>query len=389
MRTYIKSFFVLLLAGLISVPFVLATEMKSGENVILSKDTVIEGNYFTAGDTVIISGTVNGDLYVAGGNLTIEGTVNGDILAAGGNINILGIVEQDVRVVGGNIIVSGTIGKNLTVVGGSVHVTESANIADSVVGAGGSMQIFAPIPGSLTIAGGDVELGSVIDGDVVAAVGNLRMTPKGSIGGDLTYYSEEKLNIPQGATVSGQIMRKAYPEKQKFNDEQKENIIRAGRAAGFASKVLNIISAFIVGILLLIFVPKYMDHTSNRITTSFWKSMGVGLLFIIASPLIAILLLVTVVGIPLGMLLFFVYFFSMYLAKIFIALVLGRKVLTYFKAKYNNIIVLGIGLITYLVLTSVPFIGWFVTLVTVLTGIGSMFLAKKDYYDELKAKKLI
>lgn len=389
MKTLYKSLIVLFSLFFIVAPTVSATEMKSGENVILPADTVIEGNYFTAGDTVTISGTINGDLYVAGGNVTIEGTVNGDILAAGGNINILGTVEQDIRVVGGNITISGSIGQNLTVLGGSVNITDSTDIKGSIVAAGGSIQMFAPVPGSVTVAGGDVSLGSEIAGDVVAAVGSLRVTSNGSIGGDLTYYSEEQLNLPTGATVSGQIMRKDYPDSPKLDKEQKENIVEAGRAAKMMSKIINILSAFVIGILLLKFVPKYTTHVEKRINESPWKSMGVGLVFLIAAPLIALILFVTVIGIPLGFLLFVAYFFSIYLSKIFISLLLGRRLLAYFKSKYNDIIVLGIGLITYLILSSVPFIGWLVVFISVITGIGAIYLGKQDYYKELQAKKVI
>lgn len=371
------------------VPASFAAEMQSGEHIVLPADAVIEDNYFAAGDSVTISGTINGDLYVAGGTVTIEGTINGDLLAAGGNINIRGTVSQDVRVAGGQLIVSGVVGRNLTVLGGSVTVTDAAEITGSVVGAGGSLQLFAPIPGSVTLAGGDVELGSTIGGDVVAAVGNLKLTPSGIIGGNLTYYSDEEVNIPQGATVSGQIIRREYPEQARLDAEEKENIEEAARVAAVMAKVLNVLSAFILGTILLLVFPKYTTHITTRITKSVWPSLGLGFLMLIFVPILAIILFITVIGIPLGFLLLFAYFFSLYIAKIFISLVLGEKILGYINQKYHPVAVLAVGLIVYLMLTSIPVIGWLVSVFAVLIGLGSMYLAKKDYYQEAKAKKMV
>ena len=46
-----------------------------GKTVILSKDQIIDHDYFAAGDTVTIDGTVNGDAYVAGGQVNINGVI--------------------------------------------------------------------------------------------------------------------------------------------------------------------------------------------------------------------------------------------------------------------------------------------------------------------------
>lgn len=117
--------------------------------------------------------------------------------------------------------------------------------------------------------------------------------------------------------------------------------------------------------------------------------MGLGLLFLIVAPITTFILLITIIGIPLAMALLFTYFFFIYLAKIFISLVLGEKLLGYFNKEYNPYLVLLIGLFLYLILTSIPVVGWLITFVSVLIGMGAILLGKKDYYEEVKLKKVV
>ena len=122
-----------------------AKNFQRNETVLLSKNDVVEGDYFAAGDRVTIAGTVNGDAYVAGGNGIIEGEINGELITPAGTDNIRGKVAQDVRVAGGQVTVSGDVGGNVTLVGGSLEASDSAKIAGSLVSAGGNLSVFAPI----------------------------------------------------------------------------------------------------------------------------------------------------------------------------------------------------------------------------------------------------
>src|SRR5687767_13900949 len=92
---------VIILLLCVSVSSYVYAEENSIPNVYLSKGEIINHDYFAAGNTVNLSGTVNGDAYIAGGNVTVDGTVNGDLLAAGGNVTILGKVTGNVRTAGG------------------------------------------------------------------------------------------------------------------------------------------------------------------------------------------------------------------------------------------------------------------------------------------------
>ncbi|OGK35131.1 hypothetical protein A3A93_02845 [Candidatus Roizmanbacteria bacterium RIFCSPLOWO2_01_FULL_38_12] len=389
MLRYITSFVVIIFTLLIFGSIVFAKEKTTV--VLLPKDEIVDTTYFAAGDTVTLSGTVNGDAYVAGGVVNIEGTVNGDLIAAGGVVNVRGTVAQDVRVAGGQVIITGTIKSNLTVLSGSATIADSASIGGGIVGAGGSMQIFSEVPGDVTVGAGELTIGNVIGGNVLAGVGMLTMSPNANVHGNLTYMSDEPINIQKGATVSGTIKEEAKLQGRKTDLEQKAKTIgTAARGLIYTAKVINIITAFIIGLLIMYLFPKYLEGVTKQISMKPWKTLGLGFLTILLTPLIVLLLFMTVIGAPIGILFVFTYFFYIYLAKIFVSLVIGSKLIGMMtKEKYHSAVILGLGLLIYLIVSSIPILGPFVVMITVFMGVGGLLWAKIDYYRLLHNKKMI
>ena len=300
------SFFTLLLV--LTFPLkALADTNGSSQNVVLQRNEVINKDYFAAGETVTISGTVNGDAYVAGGNVIIEGEINGDLLAAGGTVNIRGKVRDDVRVAGGQIVVSGEIGRNITTVGGSVTIADSAKINGSLTAGTGSLSVFAPIGKEANFGAGQVTIGNIINGDVQAGVGQLTLTPLSQITGNLTYWSDLKAQIDPGAKVIGKITHNIPPKPPV---KQKDVSTNAGAlfGAGIAFTLISYLSALIIGLLLIKFLPVYTQQTASIVLKSPLQSLGIGFLSILFAPFIFILLLLIILCILFVFFLLFLFF---------------------------------------------------------------------------------
>lgn len=372
------------------VPIVSAQVAKSGELVVLPKDEIIEENYFAAGETVTLAGTVNGDAYMAGGNVNVEGTVNGDLLAAGGVVNVRGTVLQDVRVIGGQVNITGTIGGNITVTGGSVIVSDNAEITGSLVAAGGSITILAPVGKSITAGAGQLTIANVVSGNVLAGVGELSLTPNSEIGGNLTYYSENNAELQSGATISGKVQHLQPPVTEKKTNEAAQAAKQAVNSLYVIWQLISLVSAFVIGTLLIMFVPTFTKRTVETINKRPGLTLGIGLLTIIITPVLVLFLLSTIIGIPLGIMLLFVYIALMYLAKIPVALYIGEKVLGYANLKKSSqLLSLLVGLIIYGLLHFIPVIGALVGVIVLLMGIGSWVITKRDFYHSLRTKNSV
>lgn len=392
LKSYLTLIFSLGIFSILLVPtFVYANNITDTHTlVVLPKAQTINEDYFAAGETVALLGTVNGDAYVAGANVIIEGIVNGDLLVAGGTVTIRGKVTQDVRVAGGQIIVSGDIGRNLTTAGGSVTITDGAGIAGSLVAGAGNLSVFAPIGKEANIGGGQVILANTIHGDLRAGVGQLTLTPTAKVLGNLTYWSEEKAHIDSASQISGKTTHNLPPQPSKEEQAAREKATKnAAEGFSFAFNIVAFLSALIVGLLLITFMPVYTQQTATMVLKKPLLSLGVGFLAMLSAPVIFILLFITIVGIPLDLILLAGFLIFIYLAKIFVAVAIGQKVFILMNKK----IVLGwtlvAGLIIYSILSWIPFLGFLFWMIAGLMGLGSIFLEIKDVYSELRKKKLI
>ncbi|MCZ7396923.1 MAG: hypothetical protein O8C59_00170 [Candidatus Methanoperedens sp.] len=96
-RILFKILIILFIFSIIFPSNTSASEFKSGDELVITKDEVINDDIYFAGSSVIVEGTINGDLVAAGGEIKVTGTINGGIIAAGGSILVNGNVTGDMR----------------------------------------------------------------------------------------------------------------------------------------------------------------------------------------------------------------------------------------------------------------------------------------------------
>lgn len=363
---------------------VFAQTLENGETITLQKDRTVDSDYFAWGQKVTISGTVNGDTYVGGGNVLVDGTVNGDLFVAGGSVNVRGNILKDLRVAGGQVSIAGKIDGNITALGGNVDVQDSAKVAGSITSAGGEIRIFSPIGKGATLAGGNVTVGSPINGDILAAVGSLSLTAN-SQAQNITYYSSKKADIQNGAQIKGQITQKLPPKAQEKEKAAKK--FMTGERITFA--VISFVSSLIVGYLFTKFLPNFTNSAASRLRKNPFGMFLTGFLALIFIPILSIIIMVTVVGIPIGILLLVGYAISLYLSKLFVAVTVGKLILSRDKRSDDLFLSLVAGMIVYLILTLIPVIGALVTFLTLTTGFGTILFTKKNFIKNFRDKKLL
>lgn len=379
--------FIVSLAGLFgSTSYVLAQDssslpFQSAERVTLEADETVNHDFFAAGEQVEIKGTVNGDLYAAGGNIVVEGTINGDVLAAGGQIEISGTVGGNIRVAGGNIEVSGDIAKNLTAGAGSLEVSDDATIGGSMVLGAGNVEIDGPVEGNIVAGVGNLEIRNIVGGTIYAAVGQLHIDENAGIAGDVIYWSEEEALVDQEATVSGTLERREPVERPQAPREDDLRSLWAG------FRFISLLSMLAIGLLLLRFFPGILETGADIMEQKPWQSLGLGFLKLILEPIIAVIFLVTVIGIPLGIFLFFAYIAELYFAAYFVVFWLGTFLMARFNQKANAYWTFIVGAVVFALVTSIPIVSGFVRFFSVLLGLGALLQLKYSWYRKFFWKK--
>ncbi|RJP46945.1 MAG: hypothetical protein C4584_01040 [Armatimonadetes bacterium] len=372
-----------LLAGLLFFTGSAAAQKQPNQTTLPSTE-VVDQDYFASGDVVSINGTVNGDAYVFGGSIIIDGTVNGDLLVMGGTVDVSGTVTDDVRAIGGQVTVRGEVGGNISVVAGSVNTTNDAVVGGNMVVTAGSLSIFGPITGDVNAGAGQITVGDSIGGNVTVGTGQIVLTPNARISGDLSYSQDAQAQIQPGAVVEGQVQQNV-PSLPKMDPGV---FARAFTGAVFFTLVIFLISYLIVGLLLLRFFPAFIQGTTETIRSRFLASLGVGFLITVLTPVIIMLLLITVVGVPFALILALIFFLMVFLAKIIVSLIIGQWILGWGGRAVNNGWALFIGLIVYGILVLLPFAGGITFLLVVFVGLGAIFLERRRNYYQLREKEL-
>lgn len=369
---------------------IVAANPTGTKQVTLIAGEVVDHDYFAAGESVRLSGTVNGDAYLAGGDVTIDGTVNGDLLVAGGSINLDGTVTQNVRIIGGTLMVRGTVGKNLSFAGGNLTTIKSSAISGNLTAGAGNVTIYGPVSGSMTVGTGNATIASRIGGNATVAAGQLMVDATGVVNGNLTYTSERDAMIQPGGTVSGTLTQRPWPKE--FSPESREamnqNAAWAMRQLSLLLRIAFVLSSFLLGMVLIWLFPKFSVDVATRIRTEPLPSFLAGTLLAIGLPLLSGLLLLTVVGIPLAFAGFLAWGLYLYLSHLFVALALGNILISRLSSQRNVLAEFLAGLLVYHLISFIPFWGSFLLMLFGIAAIGAFFYQKRILVKTLREQKI-
>ncbi|MCL5057438.1 MAG: polymer-forming cytoskeletal protein [Actinobacteria bacterium] len=345
-----------------------AMEFYKGDAVTLPEGKV-EGPVFVTGNSIVINADVDGDVFAAGQTVTVNGKIDGDLLAAGNVIRINGAINGDARVAASSLTVGGQTAGSLTAAASEIQILAGSRINRDMVAAMGGMTVSGKIGRHLLGAGENIFLNSPVGGNVkIPSVGSLKVGPEGAIAGSLSYGSRSPAEIDPGADIGGaadwnQILTKERPQ-------HREGINWLAQLAWFASGVL------VWGIFTLLFPPVW-STLSQTIAGSPWASLGWGVLALLTTPLAALLLLITVVGIPVSLALMFAYAALLYAGKIIAGDAAGRFLSRRFgwENKVPGIVPFMIGLAGLILLANIPIVGTIISIAVIALAMGTVSLA--------------
>lgn len=313
MKKYVRSMLMLPFLMMASVIMTAQkTIVKTGDNVRINEP--VAGNAYLAAGELFIESPIDGDLVGAVGSVRIEANIRKDLLLAGGKINLDAEAGEDVRILGGDIVISKPIKGDLLIAGGEVLIGHEAIIGGNVIVAGGNVTVGGTINGDLYIAGGDVMLSGKVLGNLSTHAGNLSIM--GSVVGSSTIIAQDLLI--GGETHFGQDVR-YWTKGGKFEFGTSldstasaiyDNNLRPGYAdvdwekgikAGFkAFMVLRILSGILLIGILIALLNRFFAARAGLARKYAGRSFARGLTLLCALPLLSGFALITVVGIPLG-----------------------------------------------------------------------------------------
>jgi cytoskeletal protein CcmA (bactofilin family) len=357
---------VVLLTLFTSAP-VLAADLRSGDHITVASGEVIDDDLYIAGSDITIDGTVNGDLVAVGNTITVNGTVNGNLLAAGQTINMNGSVGHAARLAGQTININGKVDGDLVVFSSETNISSQAEISRDFLFGAGNVRMDGQIGRNVKGGGREVTISDGVGGDADLTVDNLKVAPTANIQGNLTYTSENEADIQSGAQIAGKTTHN-IPETKKPTP-----------FAGIGGKILGFLMAFVIGLVIILIAPRRSASAADAIRNRPWASLGWGAVILFATPIAAILVCFTVVGLPVGLIALALYAIAIYISQIFVSLFVGRWILGRFREIDSRGIMIGamaLGLFIFTLLRLIPFLGFWVGLAIVLFGLGAVLVSE-------------
>jgi hypothetical protein len=336
------------------------TVLRSGENVSISEDQIIEGDFYSAANVVSISGEVAEDVVAAGAEITINGPVGDDALLIAGRTDVHGPVGDDLRVISAEVTIADPVAGDVFVLGGKVTILSTATIGGDLIVYAGQVTVEGLVEGNVVGTVGELRLDSVVKGGVDVTVTELILGDKANIGGDVKYVSEALVAQSLNAVVGGEMVRSdpIIPGK----DFNYQTILVPVLILLFSVLAWHLVSKKTLGLVVersLILSPRPIIF---------------GVLGVLFIPLAAGLLLVSMVGSLVGMVVFLTYILLIVLSLIAFSAVLGKLLMKLFNKPKEEIslFTLVIGVVGVVTLVILPGVGQLVILLLVLLTFGAM-----------------
>ena len=313
----------------------LAFDVRSGDTVTVPSGEVIDGPLFAwSSDTITIDGTINGGLWAGGKSININGTVNGSVIAVGQTINIKGNVD-------GNLIVSCL----------QLNIASTVKINGSILFAGGIASIQGEVEGGSNLLPGILPVSNAVNGNgTFQFISKVTDTPSPS-GGEPA--------IPNPFTIF----------------------------SGALGKLMGFLIALITGLTIILIAPKRLKSVAEALRIKVGPSAGWGAIILIVTPIAAVLVSLTLVGIGVGVITLALYGIALYLAQIPVGLLIGKLIIGRYRAVEGKGIMigalaLGLGIITLLKL--IPYFGFLVGLAVIIFGLGAVVVSEKQRRAEAR-----
>jgi len=284
-------------------------------------------------------------------------------LSIGGTVRISEPTQGDVLALGGTVDIDAPVAGDVRAAGGTVRLGPDAAVSGDVALAGGTVTVDGSIQGNVRAAGGDVRINGPVAGNLSIAAGTLALGPAARIDGKLTFHGGQ-LNRDPAAQVTGGVQHEESTHTPRHERTAVERFVHGWIwTAGF----------MLIAAIMAAALPGPSQRLARELRERPWITSFIGFLALMSVPVAAVLMMVTIIGIPLGILALFAYAALLLVGYVWLTVVVGGMLLDRIRpeAAARTAWRVGAAVLTMLVLgilVRVPFVGD--TLRFLATGVG-------------------
>jgi len=333
--------------------------------------------------------------FLSGRDLKMQRSFMNNMIATGKNLEFSGISYEDIFLFGITINFSGTSGKDVYITGDTVKISGKIR---------GNLKVMArnlivencEIDGNVNILSPEILMADSVKCKNTTKIWSRNV----QMGGQYKTVNIKTRDIiftknidVKNLFVQSQTKPSLPVNMLKHCNFQYEPPVPQKAQVFFSSKfrkLYSFLSLCFPFLLMTIMTPKVLQETIEMIEKKPVWIFFSGILLLLIAPLILILLMVTVIGAPIGLILLTFYISLLYLCRGFTCVALGRILL--FKLKESKMklilaIILGTGV--FVLLTAIPKASVIVQIPFVIFGFGGFAIGRIRMFLTLRKQNLI
>lgn len=346
-------------------------EFLSGDTPRVPVSGIIDDDVYMSGTDAFIEGTVTGDALVASRDLVVSGTVERSLIAAGQNISVTGQIRHAARVAAQEVRIEGQVEGDVLVAGAEVIIERGASVGGDLIVTAGTLTVRGTVGGDVRGNATEVLLDGAIGGDTRLEATELTLGPAAQLAGDLRYTSAGEANIDAQATVNGTTER----------EESGRDV--GGAASSIADRNLlewgRLVAALFSGLILVLILPRAVRGAAESARRRLGPALLLGVAMAFMIPIVSVIMLVTIIGFPIGSIMLVTFVIILYLSQVFVGTAIGRWILPDSwgdQGRGYNLLAMALGVVILgaLRFLPIPGISFLVAGLTAVIGLGAVLL---------------
>jgi hypothetical protein len=277
---------------------------------------------------------------------------------------------------GGTVTIESSVGGNARIAGGNAEIQGTGSVTGNLSIAGGDVMILGPVKGNVHAAGGNVLIDSEIGGDVSTGAGTLELGPNARIAGKLKYKGPDEIRRHPDAQVAGGIEKK---EVRTRETRRRVETVTHDRSFSLGGWLWTLGLIGLTALLAAAF-PSATKRLGGELRENTGLVFLLGFCALVGLPVFALMLMITIIGLPLALVVILLYFLLLLVGYVAIAVVMGDLALNRYKSEMAARMGWRVGaavlaMLALALLGRIPFLGGLVVFVALLAGIGAIMLA--------------
>ena len=254
-------------------------------------------------------------------------------------------------------------------IGGDVEVAKDERVTGDSVAMFGNHKVEGSVNGSVITIFGDLELSAPVSGNVVTIFGKTILKDTAVINGDFIAVAGKVERSPK-AVISGEFTNVNLGD---IGSEISRNVhVNLPISFVWPFRINTIFLSLFVTLLLIYFFPKNLQNIMERVEKDPLRIAGTGLVGVIAVIFAALLLTITIIGIPVAMLLALVIWLGFVLGNSALYLFIGEYLVRELNWKVSKYVAGIIGTVLIGLVAILPVVGGLIELIISLLGFGAV-----------------